>query len=94
MSSFIKLTELLLGTEGVEYVLSDKFNQDPLEEFFGKQRASGGHHDSPTVEQFEHSLVRNVVAGHNIPGTSRGNVRSEEMKEDDSATGPCLSEKD
>ena len=28
--------------DGVKYVLSDKFNQDPPEEHFEKQRARGG----------------------------------------------------
>ncbi|KAJ8018355.1 hypothetical protein HOLleu_43698 [Holothuria leucospilota] len=33
--------------EGVSYILSDKLNQDPIEEFFGKQRAAGGDRDHP-----------------------------------------------
>lgn len=33
-------------------MLSEKFNQDSLEIFFGKQRARCGWGDNPTVKQF------------------------------------------
>ncbi|KAJ8048996.1 hypothetical protein HOLleu_01530 [Holothuria leucospilota] len=36
--SFVERTQELLKMDGVEYVLSDKYNQHPIEEFFGKQR--------------------------------------------------------
>ena len=36
----------------VDYILSEKLCQDPLESFFGKQRAAGGRNDNPTVQQF------------------------------------------
>ncbi|KAJ8028143.1 hypothetical protein HOLleu_30295 [Holothuria leucospilota] len=62
--------------EGVSYILSDKLNQDPIEEFFGKQRAAGGHRDHPTLEQFGHAFVRNSTAGGLLRGPARGNVRS------------------
>ena len=39
--SFIELTKLLLELDGVEYFLSEKLNQDPLEECFGHQRMKG-----------------------------------------------------
>ena len=34
--AFHYLGKQLLSEDGVDYVLSDKFNQDPLEEHFGK----------------------------------------------------------
>ncbi|PIK36055.1 hypothetical protein BSL78_27120 [Apostichopus japonicus] len=40
--SFTEIARKLLRLEGVRYVLSDKLNQDPIEEFFGKQRGQGG----------------------------------------------------
>ena len=40
--AFHDLAKQLLFVDGVDYVLSDKFNQDPLEEHLGKQRARGG----------------------------------------------------
>eukprot|EP00794_Sanderia_malayensis_P013209 gene13209-14561_t len=38
--SFIELTKFLLNN-GVEYVLSNRFSQDDLENYFGRQRAIG-----------------------------------------------------
>ena len=31
------LAKQLLSEDGLDYLLSDKFNQDPLQEHFGKQ---------------------------------------------------------
>ncbi|KAJ8048790.1 hypothetical protein HOLleu_01252 [Holothuria leucospilota] len=73
--SFIEICQKLLKIEGVEYILSDKFNQDPIEEFFGKQRSAGGHHDIPSLEQFGHHFMRNVFAGNRAASSKRGNVR-------------------
>lgn len=81
--SFAEIVKTLLSMEGVKYVLSDKLNQDPLEEFFGKQRAAGGHHENPTVEQFGHALLKNIAAGSWAAASSRGNVRAR----DDSFVG-------
>ena len=39
----------LLQQPGVDYLLSAKLNQDPLKEFFGKQRAIGRRADNPTA---------------------------------------------
>ena len=49
------LTELvpqLLGVPGVSFVLSERFCQDPLECYFGKQRYRGGWNDNPSVKQY------------------------------------------
>lgn len=73
--SFIEITRKLLRIERVKYILSDKLNQDPIEEFFGKQRGAGGHHDNPTLAQFGHAYVRNIAAGSLVRGPARGNVR-------------------
>ena len=50
--SFIELIPLLLSVPNVKYVLSERFCQDPLESFFGKQRYHGGWNDNPSVKQF------------------------------------------
>ena len=40
----------LLSVPSVEYILSERLCQDPLESFFGKkQRAARGRSDNPTV---------------------------------------------
>ena len=46
--SFIELTKFLLKN-GVEYVLSNRFCQDDLENYFGRQRAIGYRKDNPNV---------------------------------------------
>ena len=42
----------LLKQEGVKFLLSERFCQDPVETFFSHQRSKGGHSDNPTVKQF------------------------------------------
>ena len=63
VTSFVMLTEELLGEEGVEYFLSAKLNQDPLEEYFSKQRGMGGNRENPSVEQFGTNHLKLVVTG-------------------------------
>ena len=47
----MKVTHYLLTLPGVtgQYVLSECFSQDPLENYFSRQRASGGRCDNPTA---------------------------------------------
>lgn len=50
--SFVELAKSLLDQDGSRFLLSERFTQDPLEAFFGKQRARGGRSDNPTVKRF------------------------------------------
>lgn len=50
--SFIDLAKSLLSPDGSRFLLSERFTQDPVEAFFGKQRARGGRSDNPTVKRF------------------------------------------
>ena len=43
VKSFVELAKYLLEQDGVQYILSERFNQDPIEEFFGQQRGHGGY---------------------------------------------------
>ena len=48
-----------LLSHGMEYVLTERFNQDPLEVFFGQQRSTrGGRCVNPSAKQF----LRNTQA--------------------------------
>ena len=47
-----------LLSQGMEYVLTERFNQDPVEVFFGQQRSRGGRCDNPSTKQF----LRNTQA--------------------------------
>lgn len=51
VNSMIEATKYLL-TSGVPFILTDRFNQDILEEYFGRQRSLGRRNDNPTVQQF------------------------------------------
>lgn len=53
----------MLSLPGVHFLLSEKFNQDPLEQYFSKQRGMGGFCDNPTVRQFQHNALRLQVSG-------------------------------
>ena len=50
--SFTKLAPQLLSLEGPKFLLSERFNQDPLEIYFSKQRMRCGRGDNPSVKQF------------------------------------------
>ena len=49
--SFKEMAEYLLSLKGIEFLLSEKFNQDPLEIYFSKQRSRGAKGDNPSVQQ-------------------------------------------
>lgn len=55
--AFCELGPKLLKMEGVKYLLSEVFSQDPLEAYFSKQRHKGGSCDNPTVQQFHYNTV-------------------------------------
>ena len=68
------MTQYLLAQKESLFVLSERFNQDPLESFFGQQRARGGRCDNPNVATFLHNaqairIQRTMAIGHG------GNVR-------------------
>ncbi|XP_033103086.1 uncharacterized protein LOC117105890, partial [Anneissia japonica] len=64
VNSFVELTKNLLDLPGVECVLSAKFNQDPLEQYFSKQRGAGATNTNPTTLQFSHNVHSLYVASH------------------------------
>lgn len=46
------MTKFLLSHRGAKYILTERFNQDKVEIFFGQQRARGHRNDNPSVSQF------------------------------------------
>ena len=67
------LGKLLLQETGA-FLLSEKFSQDPLEEYFSKQRGLCGRNDNPTVREFQQNMLRLQVAGSpTILASVRGN---------------------
>ena len=77
------MTRLLLSVSGVEFFLSEKLCQDPLESFFGKQRAAGGRNDNPTVQQFCHNTVSLRVQSSAALEPVRGNCRKRSISTTD-----------
>ena len=71
--SFIEMAQYLLSLPGVQYILSEKLCQDSIEAFFGKQRATGGRSDNPTVQQFCQNTVSLRVQGLAAMEPIRGN---------------------
>lgn len=61
--------------EGVNYFLSDKLNQDPVEEHFSRHRTRGGGVDNPTLEQYMLMERKLVVAKSELVVSLRGNTR-------------------
>ena len=53
MSSFVELVPIILNQPGVEFFLSEKLCQDPLEKFFGRQQQRGKTNDNPTVNEIQ-----------------------------------------
>ena len=79
MLSFVNLTKELLQIDGVDYVLSEKFSQDPVEEHFGRQRRRGGLNDNPNLVEFgRQEIALNVMRSElmqDIKGNTRGSDR-------------------
>lgn len=75
VKAFVELARYLLKQPGVKFLLSERFCQDPLEAFFGHQRAKGGRNDNPTVQQFCKTTVSLRVQGSTALNPSKGNCR-------------------
>ena len=73
VNSFVEMTQFLLSVPGVQYVLSEKLCQDPIEAVFGKQREAGGRSDNRTVHQFCLNTVSLRVQGSATLEPVRGN---------------------
>ncbi|XP_066910451.1 uncharacterized protein [Clytia hemisphaerica] len=72
--STIKLIPILLKEPGIEFVLTDRFNQDPIEEHFGKQRARLGGCDNPSLGQYGSSEGKLIAAKDQAILVMRGNT--------------------
>ena len=59
--SLPEMTKFLLSHKGAQYILTERFNQDPLEIFFGQHRARGQRNDNPSAAQFMENSQALVV---------------------------------
>ena len=74
--SIVECVRFLLE-KGASFIMTEHFNQDPLERHFGHYRQKGGMNENPTVWQVCHTLnqVRTVKCQGLAP--KRGNVRAD-----------------
>ena len=72
--SVVECTRLLLR-KGMPFVLTERFNQDPIEQHFGIHRTSGGCNNNPTVNQFNHAMVKIRTVGQHAIAPVRGNTK-------------------
>ena len=81
VKSFVSLGRELLA-EGTDlYLLSARLNQDPLEQYFSKQRALGGAMENPDVRSFAYNHLKLVVAGSGaVKASTRGNSSLEDFE--------------
>ena len=75
MKAFVDMGKYLLKQKGVKFLLSERFCQDPVEEFFGHQRSRGGRNDNPTVKQFLENTVSLRTQKSAALAPMRGNCR-------------------
>ena len=71
--SFVALTPMLLRQDGVKYFLSEKLSQDPLEEYFAKQRQRGGSNENPELNDVNRNFLALNVAGDDMVKVMSGN---------------------
>ena len=57
VNSFVEVVEFSLRIPGVNYVVATKFNQDPIEKFFGKLRQKRGAYGAFTCSEFQQSFA-------------------------------------
>lgn len=75
--SVIEATKFLLN-EGMEFVLTERFCQDALEEYFGNQRKLGKRCDNPDIRMFGYN-ENNLRIQHSVSIQS-GNTKGRKDK--------------
>ena len=75
--SFVDVAKYILKKHSEEnlFILSERFSQDPLENYFGQQRARGGRSDNPTVQRSLHNACALRVQKSMALDPVRGNSR-------------------
>ncbi len=70
--SLVESCKFLLK-EGFEYILTERFRQDVLEEYFDRQRSLGRRNDNPAAYQFGYNY--NSIRIHRFNTVVMGNTR-------------------
>ncbi|XP_022803466.1 uncharacterized protein LOC111340819 [Stylophora pistillata] len=75
--SAIECTKFLLQ-EGMEFILIERFCQDPVEQYFGDQHRLGRHCDNPDIHQF--GCNANTICIQQSDSCQSGNTRGRKDK--------------
>ena len=75
--SVIEATKFLLN-EGMEFVLTERFCQDTIEEYFGSQRKLGRRSDNPDIRMFGYNS--NTIRTQRAVSCQSGNTRGRKDK--------------
>ena len=65
------------------FILSERVSQDPLENYFGQQRARGGRNENPTVQQCINNAAAIRVQKSQALDPVRGNCSKKRRLYDD-----------
>lgn len=91
------MAKKLLKVPEVKYLLSERFTQDPLEEYFGRQRGRGRWNDNPTADGFlqNNQTLTTIGTITTMGPLVRGNVRGRHKHhiDMDSLSAPLLKRK-
>ena len=68
--SFCEIAKFLLSQSDNGYILSERFNQDPIEGFFGQQCSRDKRNDNPSVQQFLYNTQAIIVQKSMVSGSS------------------------
>ena len=80
--SFVELIPTLLEIPGVKYFLTDKANQDDVEENFFRQRCKGGANDNPSVLEYGRNELKLQVCKTSMIralGNTKGKQRDKKV---------------
>lgn len=69
----------ILKKKGMEYLLTYKMNQDPLETFFSSIRSRGGWNNNPNAYQFE-AAYRMLLIHNEVSASHRGNISIDDIQ--------------
>ncbi|XP_053385111.1 uncharacterized protein LOC128550306 [Mercenaria mercenaria] len=61
--------------KGMEFVLTEKFNQDPIEQHFGIHRSSQGCNTNPNLNEFNNAMVKIRTVGGQAIAPFTGNTK-------------------
>lgn len=64
-----------LLAEGADFVMTHRFNQDPLEQHFGHHRHRGGNNNNPTVYDVQHNMTQLRTISTHALAPKRGNTK-------------------